>query len=331
MVNGIGVVVIGRNEGERLAACLDSFAGMAAPLVYVDSGSSDGSAAMARAKGVLVHELDPARPFSAARARNEGLAQLLAVHPALEFVQFIDGDCYLLAGWLDAALATLRDHERCAAVAGHLIERRPDASVYNRLCQLEWSSSTIGDITDAGGLGGISVMRISAFEQAGRFNPDVIAGEEPELSMRLRKAGWRVLKIDQAMATHDANILSFGQWWQRNVRAGHAIGHRSHLSASNGSKDCIRERNSTLLWGVALPLLIVAALIPTHGASLLLLGGYGVLAWRVWRHRRRHGDSAADAWLYARYLILSKFANGLGLLRFYSNLLTGRYRIIEYK
>src|SRR6476660_6372785 len=100
-----GVVVIGRNEGDRLAACLESLRILDLPLVYVDSGSVDGSAALARSTAhvTAVVELDPARPFSAARARNEGFAALRAARPAIEFVQFLDGDCTLADGWVEVA------------------------------------------------------------------------------------------------------------------------------------------------------------------------------------------------------------------------------------
>lgn len=51
MTPGVGAVIIGRNEGARLVACLASFPGWVRPLVYVDSGSTDGSVAAARAAG----------------------------------------------------------------------------------------------------------------------------------------------------------------------------------------------------------------------------------------------------------------------------------------
>ena len=56
MATGIGVVVIGRNEGPRLQRCLASVLGMAQQIVYVDSGSTDGSVQMARGLGVEVVE-----------------------------------------------------------------------------------------------------------------------------------------------------------------------------------------------------------------------------------------------------------------------------------
>lgn len=327
----MGIVVIGRNEGVRLRQCLTSVRDVAAcPVVYVDSGSKDDSVKVAKACGVEVLELDSSRPFSAARARNEGLARLIALHPAIRFVQFVDGDCTLMAGWLEAASCALLADPGRAAVTGHLRELNAQATTYNRLCALEWSSPP-GDLKDFGGLGGISMMRVDVLQRLGGFNPDVIAGEDSELGARMSLAGYKVTKIDQPMAVHDANIGTFWQWWKRAVRAGHAIGQRSHLNGNTELKDCIRERNSTWFWGIGVPLVVLVTLIPTSGLSALLLGGYAALFYRVFRFRRRRGDSNQDALLYARYLLLSKFANALGLIRFHRNRLMQRYRIIEYK
>ena len=88
-----GVVVIGRNEGDRLTRCLASIGSTTSVIVYVDSGSSDGSPMRAAAAGAVVHPLDLARPFTAARARNEGVLQLQRSSSLPDFTQFIDGDC----------------------------------------------------------------------------------------------------------------------------------------------------------------------------------------------------------------------------------------------
>jgi glycosyltransferase involved in cell wall biosynthesis len=69
-----GLVAIGRNEGERLRRCLISAQGVYDHVVYVDSGSSDDSVALAESFGAVVVVLDTARPFTAARARNAGFA-----------------------------------------------------------------------------------------------------------------------------------------------------------------------------------------------------------------------------------------------------------------
>lgn len=335
-MHNIGVVVIGRNEGSRLGMCLasihESYDRNSAdyPVIYVDSGSKDNSVAIARSYGAEVLELDSRRPFSAARARNEGFARLTELHPATQFVQFVDGDCTLATGWLDAACNALIEDPGRAAVIGHLRERNPEATPYNRLCALEWHSPP-GDLTNFSGLGGISMMRVDALRRLGGFNPEVIAGEDSELGVRMGLAGYRVTKIDQPMATHDANITTFRQWWVRSVRAGHAIGQRSQLNGKTELRDCMRERASTWLWGIGLPLAVLVTLIPSNGLSALLLGGYPVLFYRVFRNRRGQGDSPRDAFLYARFLLLAKFANGVGLIKFHLNNVARRYEIIEYK
>ena len=325
-----GIVVIGRNEGERLMACLASLRGSGCPVVYVDSGSRDGSAERARAQCEAVVELDPARPFSAARARNEGFAALRAAQPQSAFVQFLDGDCTLLPGWLAASRQAMHADPERAVVIGPLQERRPEASVYNRLCALEWKSPP-GDLSNFGALGGIMLVRADVFARLGGFNEQVIAGEDSEFGVRIGTAGLKITKIAEPMATHDADIHRFGQWWRRSVRAGHAIGQRFSLNGRGPLRDCARERRSVLVWGLSLPLLIVALAPVTGGLSLLLAGGYFVLGQRIARFRKGQGDSAADAWLYARFVVLGKFAEAVGLLKFQLSRIAGRYRIIEYK
>lgn len=136
----VGAVVIGRNEGARLIACLTSLQDHVGRIVYVDSGSNDGSQDAARKLGVHVVDLDVSVPFTAARARNAGLAALMAETDPPALVQFVDGDCTLDAGWIAVARAFLQEHAEVAVVCGRRRERFPDASLYNRLIDLEWDT-----------------------------------------------------------------------------------------------------------------------------------------------------------------------------------------------
>jgi glycosyltransferase involved in cell wall biosynthesis len=325
-----GIVVIGRNEGRRLLAVLKDLLQQHRPIVYVDSGSSDGSADNARALGIDVLALDPVRPFSAARARNEGAQMLTDRHPALTCIQFLDGDCFMAPGWLDAAEAALLADDRCAIVLGHQREERPHASVYNLLFALEWRSPS-GPLSNYGHLTGNMMVRRAVFESLGGFRPEVIAGEDSEFGVRAQLAGHAARKLDLPMTVHDADMHRFSQWWMRAVRAGHAIGQRAQLHGNGPLRDCAKERRSTWFWGVGLPLAIVLAAPATHGASLLLLAGYLTLGWRIARFRLSIGDDEREARLYAAFTVLGKYANGLGLLKYHVNRLLGRVRIIEYK
>lgn len=326
----LGIVVIGRNEGERLARCLASVVRTGHPVVYVDSGSSDGSLVRAASFGVDIVELDRSAPFSAARARNEGSRHLLEKYPQMDFIQFLDGDCTLFPEWLGVARQALEADAQRSAVLGQRLERQAGASIYNRLCAMEWHAQA-GDLENYGHFGGDSMVRASVFRSLGGFRPDMIAGEDSEFGVRMGIAGFRVTKIDCPMTLHDANMTRFAQWWQRSVRAGHAIGQRFDINGRSAVQDCRRERNSTLFWGIVLPLVIALSAWQAPALAALLLAGYLVLGLRVWRHRRRVGDGARDAALYAGSIVIGKFANAWGLLKFFVNKLNRRYEIIEYK
>ena len=326
----MAAVVIGRNEGERLAPSLRSVIDAGLPLVYVDSGSTDGSPTLARGLGVPVIDLDPSRPFSAARGRNEGFDEAMRLWPETQCILFLDGDCVLDAQFPTAAVAAFQGNPDCAIVIGHLTERFPQASIYNRMCAIEWRSPA-GRIDDLNGLGGIMVVRVAAFRGVAGFNLEAIAGEEPDLGARLVLSGYSIVKVDRPMATHDAQMLRFGQWWRRAIRAGHAIAHRYARHGRTKFRDGRRELRSALFWGFGLPLVIVLLLWPTHGLSLLLLTGYLYLGWRIYRYYLTTGLPRSDALLMARFITYAKFPEFLGIVRYWLNRLRGRFEIIEYK
>jgi GT2 family glycosyltransferase len=325
----IAAVVIGRNEGDNLKLSLQSVRLAGLSVVYADSGSTDGSAALARDLGFRTVELDPSRPFSAARGRNEGLEEALR-HGSVEFVLFLDGDCILQPDFPGAAVRIFEQNPDCAIVTGHLSERHPEASIYNRLCAIEWRGPA-GKIENMNGLGGIMLARVSALREVGGFNEQAIAGEEPDLGVRLGLAGYSVIKIDRDMASHDAQMTRFSQWWTRAVRGGHALAHRYARHGRTRFKDGVRELRSDLFWGLALPLLILVLLWPTRGLSLLLAVAYPVQGWRMYRRYLRSGLSPGDASLATRFILLGKFAEVVGIMRYCVNRVRGRFHIIEYK
>jgi GT2 family glycosyltransferase len=323
-------VVIGRNEGQLLEASLASVRAARLDLVYVDSGSTDDSPAQARKLGMSTVELDPSRPYSAARARNEGVAEVLRQWPATQFVLFLDGDCVLDSSFPEAAARAFADHEKYAIATGYLAELAPDASLYNRLCSIEWRSPA-GRIDNFASLGGIMAVRLSAFARVGGFNEQVIAGEDSELGVRMALGGYEVIKLDVPMAIHDAQMFTFSAWWTRSVRAGHALAQRYALNGRSRLHDCRREIVSALLWGFAVPAATLLLLWPTRGLSLLLLSGYALLGSRIYKHYRRTGLSSAEAYLVTRFTLYAKFANFIGVVRYGLNRLRGRFRIIEYR
>lgn len=325
MASGIGVVVIGRNEGQRLARCLHSLLQGADKVMYVDSGSSDGSPQLARSLGVEVLLLDMGTPFTAARARNEGFCALRRRLPSMRWVQFVDGDCEVDGGWLAAAQAFLDDHPDVAVVCGRRRERFPQRSVYNLLCDLEWDTP----IGEAKACGGDALMRVDALAAVGGFRPELIAGEEPELCVRLRAKGWKVWRLDAEMTLHDAAMTRFSQWWRRSLRAGHAYAEGAYLHGQAPERHWLRESRRAWLWGLGIPLVIVLACLLLGGWCLLLLLVYPL---QVVRLARRGGKSVRENWLQAVFLVLGKFPEMLGQLKFMRHrIAAGKPTLIEYK
>lgn len=328
----VAAVAIGRNEGERLKRCLTSLVGQVARVVYVDSGSSDDSVAFARSLGVEVVELDMTRPFTAARARNTGFAALMQDSPLTDYVQFVDGDCAVVAGWIDIARAHLETHPSLGLVTGWRSEIAPEASIYNAMCDMEWHRPA-GPITACGG---DMLVRRTAFESVDGLNPTLIAGEDEEFCLRLAKAGWGLERLPEAMTRHDAAMTRFSQWWQRAVRAGHAFAQIGRMHPQHFRP----ERRRIMIYGVVLPLValdgIILALSGTVLAGLLLtlavVTAYEMSWLRTMRGLMRDGLPAPQATRHALLLTISKFPNLIGALTYHKRRLQGRdMHLIEYK
>jgi GT2 family glycosyltransferase len=327
-LDAVGVVAIGRNEGERLRACLTALTGGLGRrfrTVYVDSGSTDASVALATSLGVETVHLDMSIPFTAARARNAGVERLRELHPDLRYVHVIDGDCEMVAGWMETAAAFLEAHPEVAIVCGRRRERYPERSIYNLLCDMEWE----GPSGDVKACGGDSLIRLDAFEGVRGFRPDLIAGEEPELCVRLRRAGWRIHRLDAEMCLHDADMTRFGQWWKRSVRAGHAFAEGAALHGAPPERHCVRNVLRSVGWGLVLPLAILAGAVLVGPGALATFAVYPVqlarIALRGARDPRRN-------WIYATFMVLSRFSELRGNAQYVVNRLRGGPRqLIEYK
>mgnify|MGYP001553278147 CR=1 FL=1 len=323
--SSFGVVAIGRNEGERLRGCLDSVRSRAAALVYVDSGSTDGSVELARSFGAAVVALDMSRPFTAARARNEGFRRLAEFKPAPALVQFVDGDCEVCDGWLEAGRAFLDAHAEVAAVCGRNRERFPERSIYNRLADMEWDTP----VGEARACGGNAMMRATAFAQADGFREDLIAGEEPELCVRLRALGWHVWRLEAEMTLHDSAMTRFSQWWRRSMRAGYAFAEGAHLHGLPPERHWVRETRSARFWAGAVPMLVLAGVFAFGPVAAWALLVYPLQVLRL--TLKGSGRYTLRA-LRALFLVLGKFPEALGQVKFLALQARGRRaRLIEYK
>ena len=337
-MNDVGIVAIGRNEGERLRRCLASLEGVGGwgAAVYVDSGSTDGSVELARSMGVEVVELDMSRPFSAARARNEGYERLKAAAPGLRHVMFVDGDCEVVDGWLARARAELEARPRAAVVCGRRREMAPEHSIYNRLADLEWDTP----VGEAFACGGDALMRAVAFDEVGGFNETAAAGEEPELCQRFRRAGWSVWRVDAEMTRHDLGMTRFRQWWRRQYRGGY---NGLDVATRFPDRDNIFARglSRARFWAIGWPVAVLVA-----GLAGCLVGGAAVAlvaaalvalvmplqVLRLAAKIRGRVDGPWTALAYGALTMVGKWAELAGQVGYALDRRRGRMaRLIEYK
>jgi glycosyltransferase involved in cell wall biosynthesis len=276
----LSVVVIGRNEGDRLSACLESVRAarkMPEPieLIYVDSNSTDGSPERAASLGAKVIVLESGK-LSAARARNAGWRTATA-----PFILFLDGDTTLDPDFVQRALKEFADPE-VSVVWGHRREIRPEASVYNRLLDLDW----IAPPGYSDFCGGDSLMRREILERTNGFNPDLIAGEEPDLCRRMRGMGAKILHIDAPMTGHDLALHHLSQYWRRAVRTGHAYAEISACYRDTPDPLWSRESRGNLRQGslyvlTSVGTCVAAFLLRSWIPLVVLITGGAVLAFRT--------------------------------------------------
>ena len=306
----VGFVVIGRNEGARLIRCLDSLTAQAdCEIVYVDSGSTDQSVAEAEKRRAQIVRLDLTRPFTAGRARNEGFGALCKLVQDLQYVHFIDGDCELADDWLDSGRRFLDERSDVAIVCGRRQERDPQASLYNQLCDMEWNTP----IGEAEACGGDALVRVGPFREVGGFNTSLIAGEEPELCLRLRGNGWKIWRLDATMTLHDAAMYKFSQWWMRGVRSG--FGYAQVWSTTRRSAVGLYrlELMRALVWAGVVPVFLLCAATINAPMALAFTGIYGLQVTRIAFHR---GIARAQSWQYGLFAVLAKFPELQGALMY---------------
>ena len=323
----LSVVIIGRNEGERLERCIlsaQAIAGwIAKEVIYVDSGSTDGSPELATKLGVYVLPLSPGA-FTAARARNLGWRNASG-----KLILFLDGDTILDENFPLLALTELEKETTNAAAWGHRRELCECLSVYVRVRDLDWVYPPGETLF----FGGDVLVRRSALESVNGFDETLIAGEEPEMCRRMRNLGWHIQHIDAPMTLHDLAITRFSQYWRRSQRAGYAFATVSARFRGTSDPFWAEEAKRNKIRGLFWLLSPLVALV----ASVALLSAWPFMLWVILLFALAARTAYQYRWKPARWttLLLYGFHSHLqqipiffGQLQF---LMNGNKALMEYK
>ncbi|BCS95191.1 hypothetical protein DSLASN_08230 [Desulfoluna limicola] len=316
----IGVVIIGINVARYLKMCINSVLTCDYPrehldIVYVDGGSTDGSPEIAEEiQGVRVIRLDHPHP-TPGRGRNAGWRLL-----STPLIQFMDADTTLEPGWFKAALPHLADDTPC--VCGFRREREPNRNRYHMLAEMEWRYEE----GPCRYFGGEVLLYRYALEETEGFDTELVAGEDPELSRRIRRKSWEILRIAAPMSTHDINMSTFRQYLKRAYRSGHAYAEIGLRFATSPDPLWLRELLRVTARG-GLPLLLIAGGLlaghPVTGLFLALL-----IAARPFYSMRptiqKFACSRSLAVLYAAHSAFVVFPQFAGVLRYLAGRLSNR-------
>ena len=312
----LGVVVIGRDESTTLARALDSVTSVASVCVYVDSASRDNSVEIARSHGVRAVRLPDDGRLSPARARNAGFSLLQQTDPELRTVFFLDGDCVASRSWLREACTELDGQTDLGVLCGHLRERHPERTVYNRLFDFGWQNVPDGPTLSCGG---IFLARAEAIRESGGFEPGLRAGEELHMCWRMSRRGWRASRVPGVMATHDADMHSLGEWLGRSRRDGYGAMQLLVSDPRGVGRYHVRPTASAWSWTAVWAACVAAAFgaMPSRGrlraAATVALPFMGALpvakALQIAHRVERQGRlSRRDATAYGLLMIVSKWS-----------------------
>jgi cellulose synthase/poly-beta-1,6-N-acetylglucosamine synthase-like glycosyltransferase len=317
----LSIVVIGRNEGSRLARCLASVAAMVPvegghETIYVDSASTDNSVSVAQSFGARTITLHPDRP-TAAKARNAGWQSARG-----KWILFLDGDTILDPHFSRLALAAATPE--VAVVWGHRREMFPNANLFHRVLDLDWVYAP--GLTEF--CGGDALIRREALEAVNGFDPTLIAGEEPEMCARLRELGYVIRHIDSEMTRHDLAITRWSQYWKRASRAGYAYAQMSWRTRNRAVQLWTSEAKANAIRAVAILGLLASAFV----APMLAFAMLTLLTLRSAYRSRWKSDDWFSLLCYGAHSHLQQLPIFAGQLAFWCDLAQDRQRgLIEYK
>lgn len=309
-VPAVSCVVIGLNCEKTLAACLQSVQAIdyvkPIEIIYVDSGSADRSVSVAKSvKGVAVIELNLKKP-TPGRTRNAGWIAAKG-----EWIQFYDSDTIAEVNWIMSAIKNIEADT--GAIFGILKEARPDRNRFHFIADLEWQRPA----SSAKFFGGNVLVKRSILEKTRGFDEGLIAGEDPELAVRIRSMRYKIKGIGEAMCRHDVDIESIGQYLRRAYRTGCAYALAGPKMLKNGENVWSLKMIKIIVKCVSILALAGLSLFPGFHAFILLalaINFYPLI--KIVKFRRQFKISLKDAASYGLHCSVVFWPQFFGILKY---------------
>lgn len=202
----ISFIIISKNEEKRIKSCIESVINCSSEynnseIILVDSASTDKTIDIANRYPITIIQLKPNWILSPAAGRYIGFK-----YSNGKYLFFIDGDMFLIKGWLKEALPYLKKYE-VAGVAGKVINKFEDNSsqlIIERI-NTDYDNVKFGEVDFLGGHG---IYKRSVFDEVGCYHPFLTSGEESELSNRIRIKNYKLLRLPIPMVIHRYKFLN---------------------------------------------------------------------------------------------------------------------------
>lgn len=230
----LDVVMITRNQAWNVRRLIESVLAQTTqvPLgdvILVDSASTDDTVQIAMEYPIRVIRLSKKQRLTAAAGRHVGMSQARS-----DVVLFLDGDMELRPGWAPEAMSLLEREPRIAAVSGEVIDQSMHSITRIRHCAPRHIHTV--PYTDVPHGGGAAAYRREVLAALGSFNPFLFSDEEPELCLRLREAGYRIVRLQLPISDHYSDppsaIATLFARRKRNLYLGPGQALRLHLRSS---------------------------------------------------------------------------------------------------
>ncbi|MEZ4664407.1 MAG: glycosyltransferase [Caldilineaceae bacterium] len=217
----LSAIIITKNQEWNIERLIESIQRGAAMLekveiILVDSASTDATIERAQKYPIRIIQLQAEQRLTAAAGRHIGYK-----HSSGQLILFLDGDMELDPAWLPKALSVMENHPDIAVVSGLIIDLPKDAVSPgpNRTKAVHDQEFFAVKYT-----GGAAMHRRRVIENVGDFNPYLYSDEEPDLCIRIRQQGHRIVRLYHPMVNHytdpPGGIWSLVGRWRRNLYLG---------------------------------------------------------------------------------------------------------------